>query len=232
MIKFRTVNLDNKEEIITDIFSLGKENNGEIISDIFSLEKENKNNKDNIVEIEIIEKIEDNGNEYKVTSFHDSTFENFTILKRIIFPASIEKIKYSFWDSLNLEAFIVDENNQKYCDVDGVIYDKSKKTLIAYPNKKGKIYQVPNGVIKLGNHSFKQCVNLEELILPPTIKKIGKNVFYGCSNLKKLILPDSLISIEGQYDTTPTYRPSTEFHYKGKVYDVDEIVELFKNIKS
>ncbi len=42
---------------------------------------------------------------------------------------------------------------------------------------------------------FKNCTNLEKIILPNTIEFIGYYAFSGCTHLKELVLPDSLKEI-------------------------------------
>ena len=49
-------------------------------------------------------------------------------------------------------------------------------------------YEIPEGVKRIGNKAFKDCVNLEELILPSTLEYVGINAFYRCENLKRIIV--------------------------------------------
>ena len=49
----------------------------------------------------------------------------------------------------NLESIKVSENNPYYCDVDGVVYDKTKETLVVYPRAKGTEYNVPATVTNI-----------------------------------------------------------------------------------
>lgn len=50
----------------------------------------------------------------------------------------------------------------------------------------------PNSIKELGNFSFLECSNIEEIILPPNVTKIGERCFKGCKNLKSINLPDSI----------------------------------------
>ena len=51
----------------------------------------------------------------------------------------------------------------------------------------GKIYEIPEGVEIIERFAFKDCGNIEILILPSTIKLIKLNAFYRATNLKKIV---------------------------------------------
>ena len=38
-------------------------------------------------------------------------------------------------------------------------------------------------------------LNLEQVIIPPTIESIGNRCFSGCSNLKRFFLPDNILEL-------------------------------------
>jgi len=50
---------------------------------------------------------------------------------------------------------------------------------------------IPQGIEWLAT-AFKDCVNLEEVVLPDTLKIIGRVTFSGCDNLKTVVLPAGL----------------------------------------
>lgn len=58
-----------------------------------------------------------------------------------------------------------------------------------------KVY-VEKGITDLGPNGFTNCKNLEEIVLPDSIKKIHKDAFVGCESLKKIILPKKLKKLE------------------------------------
>ncbi|MCD8147945.1 MAG: leucine-rich repeat domain-containing protein [Clostridiales bacterium] len=98
----------------------------------------------------------------------------------------------SFWDS-SFDKIVVAEENPAFCSIDGVLFTKDKKRLICYPcGKQGTDYTVPDGVVALGEHSFKGNQFLERICLPSSLKVIEKQVFLGCKNLEQVTLPDGL----------------------------------------
>ncbi len=94
-------------------------------------------------------------------------------VQRVTIPESVKNIgDTSFAFCWNLEEFKVSENNKNYTSVDGVLYDKGVKTLIAYPaDKKDVSYRIPDGVETTSPATFGN--NLESVIFPQSIKTIG-----------------------------------------------------------
>lgn len=147
---------------------------------------------------EVPEFILDNcGIEYKVVSISLGTFDCMRNIQVIYIPKSVNSIKWSFWKCYNLRRFVVDPANEKYCDIDGVLYSKNKRELIAYPNAKGEEYRVPNGVRSIGNCAFKST-KITSITMPASLRKIGVNAFYDCKRLKKILnIPTEVVEVEG-----------------------------------
>lgn len=73
--------------------------------------------------------------------------------------------KLSFYYLTNLEEIVVDELNEKYCSVDGVLYTKDMKMLISYPSMKEAVcYSVPQSVDEINNWAFGMYTNLQNVI--------------------------------------------------------------------
>ena len=87
---------------------------------------------------------------------------------------SIDSIK----ETKKLESINVEEENEFYSSIDGVLFTKDKKELLYYPtNKKDKEYRIPNTTLKINKNAFLDCNHLKKLIIPSTIedKKIKTN---------------------------------------------------------
>ncbi len=56
----------------------------------------------------------------------------------------------------------------------------------------------PSTLKEIGDEAFEECSYLKEVKLPNGLKTIGKNAFTLCFNLKKLTLPDTLETIKYQ----------------------------------
>lgn len=98
-------------------------------------------------------------------------FESCFGLKELILPASIEQIDYSAFNKCDaLESISVHPDNLQYCDVDGVLFNKSQTELICFPNRKSGNYIVPATVEELKIDAFHNCTELKSLILHRSIK--------------------------------------------------------------
>lgn len=84
----------------------------------------------------------------------------------------------------------VDGANSTYSTQDGVLFNKSKSTLIQYPRNNSESYSIPSGVTTIDNTAFSKC-NLSDIMIPNTVATIGKSTFSYCSNLSDITIPDS-----------------------------------------
>lgn len=59
------------------------------------------------------------------------------------------------------------------------------------------IVKIPDGVEKIGRHTFYGCRNLEGVFIPEGVTEIGSHAFCGCESLEGIVLPESLTKIGG-----------------------------------
>ncbi len=71
---------------------------------------------------------------------------------------------------------------------------RSDETWSQYAKEARKIV-IAEGIIKLSNDCFKDCTNLEEVVLPSTLTEIGWKVFMNCGKLDNVVLPEGLIKL-------------------------------------
>ncbi len=120
-----------------------------------------------------------------VTSIGSSAFSFCTSLQSITIPASVTSMEsnvFGYCDSL--VNITVDINNPAYCDVDGVLFTKDMKTLIAYPcGKTAASYVIPDGVTAIGENAFLDCASLTGITMPASVFSIGMYAFSGCNIL-------------------------------------------------
>lgn len=111
------------------------------------------------------------------------------------------------------EKYIVNEDNQEYSTIDGVLYDKAKKTLLRYPPSCQATSTYNTEIIgykafcdcnfltsiridpptkKIGQCAFLRCRNLQTIKIPSTVTEIYKDAFLGCNNLSHLYFESSI----------------------------------------
>lgn len=117
-------------------------------------------------------------------------------LKELHIPKNVKTIQGGLSAGNDLiKEITVSEENQHFVSIDGVVYTKDLKILIAYPGGSGrKEYKVPEGTEELGAGAFMES-DIDEIILPESLKVIGESCFFGCQKLRKLIMPDSVTTL-------------------------------------
>jgi len=88
----------------------------------------------------------------------------------ILMPKTMRYIWFGALRPADVEEIIVDPENPWFCSEDGVLFTKSKYTLIQYPNRNNRTsYMIPDETHLVVADSFENCAFLERLT-------IGKNV--------------------------------------------------------
>lgn len=111
-------------------------------------------------------------------------------------PDSVTNVGFWAFDNcLYLTAIDVGLANPYYSSADGVLFNKSKTTLIRFPCGKGDCYTLPSSVINIETYAFSSCNNLTNVTLPQGIKRIGESAFRNCERLADVTVPDSVTNI-------------------------------------
>ncbi|MCR5382157.1 MAG: SUMF1/EgtB/PvdO family nonheme iron enzyme [Lentisphaeria bacterium] len=127
-------------------------------------------------------------NEMPVTAIGDRAFYNCQNITTITIPESITSIgDDAMAGCKSLEAIFVDENNPYYATADGMLFDKDKSTLIAYPSgKKDEYVAIPDGVTSINGNAFSNCTYIQCISLPNSCILLN-NCFTSCRNLIAVI---------------------------------------------
>ena len=132
-----------------------------------------------------------------VTSIEKSAFYGCKSLTSITIPNSVTSIgEWAFRYCSSLSSIKVDTNNPNYCSIDGVLFNKDKTTLVAYPigNTRSE-YIISNSVTSIGESAFYYCSSLTSVTIPNSVTSIGDYAFSRCSSLTSVTIPNSVTSI-------------------------------------
>ncbi len=131
-----------------------------------------------------------------ISSIGDNAFIGCVALTSINIP---EKVTYLgerlFEDCPNLAEIAVDENNQYYSSLEGVLYNKEKTELLFCPAGKAGEYTVPDSVTDIVDTAFMNCTNLTTVSLPEGVVTIGEYAFMNCSSLSEIQIPVSVKTV-------------------------------------
>ncbi|MDD4637074.1 MAG: leucine-rich repeat domain-containing protein, partial [Bacteroidales bacterium] len=71
-----------------------------------------------------------------------------------------------FTECVGMKEIHVYPTNLKYTSVDGILFSKDGKTLIAYPMGRSDEYMIPEGVTSIGEKAFEGCAGLTSVNIP------------------------------------------------------------------
>ena len=121
----------------------------------------------------------------------DSSFN----LTDIEIPATVNYIGEGAFNFCSIKEIKVNQANQAYVSLEGVLYNKEKTELICYPDdKEGTIYTIVNGVNKIGAYAFMANSCLQKVNIPETVKEIGESAFAYCY-LTEISLPNGITTL-------------------------------------
>lgn len=132
-----------------------------------------------------------------VLSINNYAFKCSKYLETISLPASLERIgAYVFLECTSLKEIKLAEGNQHFTLKHGVLFNKDCTDIILYPPaRQGTEYSIPEGVTCIGIAAFAHCSNLENVVIPATVKTIDKGAFSCCKKIQEFVIPDSVTCI-------------------------------------
>lgn len=126
----------------------------------------------------------------------DEAFKR-TGLSEVSIPSAVSDIGKMAFVTNNIKKISVDENNQYYTSIDGVLFNKSETAIIDYPNySDAEFYAIPQSVTSIGEYAFSGDVpSLKTIIIPDTVTEIGNGAFMDFYGLDYIYIPDSVTEI-------------------------------------
>lgn len=123
-----------------------------------------------------------------------NAFAGCDSITSIRIPASVNELYGDSFAGCNIEGYEVDEENECYTAVDGVIYTKDLKTLVAFPTAyPHKHFVVPPTTQIIGSGAFMDS-KIESIDLPNGLSAIVGWAFEG-SSIRSIEIPDTVTEI-------------------------------------
>ncbi|SFG63208.1 leucine-rich repeat domain-containing protein [Prevotella sp. KH2C16] len=155
-----------------------------------------------------------------VTTVNSYAFSQATKIGTLTIPASVENMTFNDDGSsimTTADHIKVDAGNTKFCDIDGVLCSKDKKTLLSYPARRSDglndaDYTIPEGVTTIaprafyvgsiksvdfndvqtiGNSAFEFSYGLRSVHIGDKVNKIEEAAFTGCGRLASITVDDA-----------------------------------------
>ena len=138
------------------------------------------------------------GDPYSFSGYTPLIVVDETIYSSIIIPDTVTIIEGNSLSGIFFSNIIVSPSNPVYESVDGVLFDKQQKMLVAYPGARTGAYQIPEGTTSIGEGAFSGCKRTSGVSIPLGVTEIGDYAFYWCKELTDVELPSGVTSI-GEY---------------------------------
>ena len=130
---------------------------------------------------------------YKVTGIRFPIFSKASGVKSVYIPSEITKVEYNpFINWISLTAIYVAPDHPTLASVNGTLYSRDLKTLIAYPSKHPeKEPVIPIGTTTLGLEAFFNST-IRTPDLPESLRTIEVECFAYAGYMRKIRLPDGV----------------------------------------
>lgn len=115
----------------------------------------------------------------------------------VLIPSSVTSIgARAFGACTELNNIFVNEGNTAYTSLNGVLFNKNRTALIAYPaGRKSTAYNIPSSVTSIGDGAFEGCKSLTSVVIPESVTSIDSGAFSMCSGLTSVTIPKGVTSI-------------------------------------
>jgi hypothetical protein len=128
-----------------------------------------------------------------VTGIGEYAFAH-TKLTEVALPATVTAIGEGAFAVKSLQAITVSEENPCFTSEDGILFDKSLQTLIAYPRGKACArYTIPSCLRVIGDNAFAETL-VSSVIIPRGLGLIG-NYAFAHTSLTSVSIPSSVSKI-------------------------------------
>lgn len=130
-----------------------------------------------------------------LTQMFNAVFQDCKNLKKILIPESLVNLGTNspFIGCTSLTEINVSEENPKYKSINGALYSKDGKTLIAYPCGLESV-TIVDGTENIGYQSFMGNPHITSVSFPASVLSIGRYAFKNCSSLVEFsVAPDNVV---------------------------------------
>ncbi|MDD7355261.1 MAG: leucine-rich repeat domain-containing protein [Oscillospiraceae bacterium] len=122
-----------------------------------------------------------------VTAVKSDAFSGCCNITEVSLGSNISDVD-GFFECTKLERINVDEKNDYYSSIDGVLYNKDITVLVSYPAGRGGTYIMPDTLSDFG-YSFWRCGEMTEIYIPANAQSLPS--FAECKKLQNIIVDDN-----------------------------------------
>ncbi len=127
-------------------------------------------------------------NPLTVVGIAEGAFE-YSVLTKVSIPSTVKTIgQGAFKDCDDLTEITIDENSPYLSFQGGVLFNKGKTVLYHALLPVVGEYEIPEGVMSVGDNAFRGCTGLTGVAISSTVAQIGDHAFYDCTSLNSIVV--------------------------------------------
>ena len=131
-----------------------------------------------------------------VISISDDVFNYCEKITSITIPFSVKYIyQPTFNCTYSLTSIDVDSSNSDFSSVDGILFNKDKTILIAFPCAKAETYTIPDSVQTIDEYAFYGSKTIKSITIPDSLTTINNYVFEKCDHLETVSVGSGVTKI-------------------------------------
>lgn len=149
-------------------------------------------NDDTVEEFTVPETI----NDVPVVGIEWGAFRNCKNIKKLTLTKNVSVMDWYDAAEQTMEEIAVTEDNESFTVVDGVLYSKDMKTVVAFPpSSNATEVKIADEAEKIAQFAFVACHNLKKIEVSNNVREIGMGAFIGCTSLESVNIPDGVKAI-------------------------------------
>lgn len=163
-----------------------------------------------------------------------NTFDDCIKLTSITIPKNVTSDLFSLFKDLTLiEEINVASGHTKYYSYEGVLYSKSDKSLVLYPQgKKSTSFTIAETTLSINYYSFFGNKYLENVVINDNLTSIYADAFLDCTNLKSITIGNSTSFISDAWlGNNPNLTCITVSSKNVNFKDIDGVLYSFDETK-
>lgn len=111
-------------------------------------------------------------------------------VKHLTLSKTVQEFEITGVFGTKLEDVTVEEGNEYYKSVDGVLYNSAVTKVVYYPTDREGDYDLPSTIVEIGARVFQSKPGITSITFPSSLKSIGEGAFKSCSKLTSITFVD------------------------------------------